>query len=105
MDKLLGATEFFTAANVRQANHAKGAAAASGEGHADFSSMLSSLLDNTNETELQDQLNTLDLVNGNAQDLHTAMIAAVKAENALRLTLQVRNKCVDAYSEIMRMQV
>ena len=39
------------------------------------------------------------------EDLHTAMIAVQKASLALELTLQVRNKAIESYQEIMRMQL
>lgn len=45
------------------------------------------------------------LATGKSQNIHDTMIAAEKADLALRLMLQVRNKIVDAYQEIMKMQV
>jgi flagellar hook-basal body complex protein FliE len=42
---------------------------------------------------------------GGPVDLHDVMIAMEKADISLRLLVQVRNKAVDAYKEIMRMQV
>lgn len=42
---------------------------------------------------------------GGDVDLHDVTIAAEKASVALQLTVQVRNKVVEAYQEIMRMQV
>jgi flagellar hook-basal body complex protein FliE len=42
---------------------------------------------------------------GGDVDLHDVMISAEKAGVALQLTLQVRNKLVEAYQEVMRMQV
>ncbi len=44
-------------------------------------------------------------VNTGEADLHDAMIAMEKADISLRMLVQVRNKAVDAYKEIMRMQV
>jgi flagellar hook-basal body complex protein FliE len=38
-------------------------------------------------------------------DVHEAMIALQKAEMTLQLTVQVRNKFVQAYQEIMRMPI
>ena len=38
-------------------------------------------------------------------DVHEAMIGLQRAEMALQLTVQVRNKLVQAYQEIMRMPV
>src|SRR5262249_43030497 len=42
---------------------------------------------------------------GENEELHTTVLAAQKAELAFELGLQVRNKVVDAYQEIMRMQM
>ena len=47
----------------------------------------------------------LQMNSGGKADLHDAMIAMEKADISLRLLVQVRNKAVDAYKEIMRMQV
>jgi flagellar hook-basal body complex protein FliE len=42
---------------------------------------------------------------GEAEDLHTVALATQRAELAFELFMQVRNKVVQAYQEIMRMQV
>ena len=42
---------------------------------------------------------------GDDEDLHTTVLATQKAELAFQLGLQVRNKVVDAYQEIMKMQM
>lgn len=42
---------------------------------------------------------------GENEELHTTILATQKAEIALDLGLQVRNKIVDAYQEIMKMQM
>ena len=38
-------------------------------------------------------------------DIHSVMIAGEKANLALQFTMKVRNKVVDAYKEVMNMQV
>lgn len=45
------------------------------------------------------------LAAGDAVEVHQAMIAMQKASMALNFTIQVRNKVVEAYQEVMRMQV
>lgn len=45
------------------------------------------------------------IATGQSQNLHETMIAAEKADIALKLMVQVRNKMIDAYHEIMKMQV
>lgn len=45
------------------------------------------------------------LASGSLEDVHEAMIAMQKAKLALDFTIQVRNKVIEAYQEIMRMQM
>jgi flagellar hook-basal body complex protein FliE len=45
------------------------------------------------------------MVAGEATDLHEVMIAVEKARTSFDLLMEVRNKALDAYREIMRMQV
>jgi len=45
------------------------------------------------------------LATGEITDIHQVMIAGEKASLALQMTIQIRNKILDAYHEIMRMQV
>lgn len=46
-----------------------------------------------------------DLATGKAKSIPDVMIAAEQADIALRLMVQVRNKVIDAYQEVMKMQV
>lgn len=46
-----------------------------------------------------------NLIAGQGGELHTVVLATQKAELAFELGLQVRNKVVQAYQEIMRMQM
>ena len=48
---------------------------------------------------------TNQLVTGEVKDIHEVMIASQKASLSLQLTVQVRNKVVEAYQEVMRMQL
>jgi flagellar hook-basal body complex protein FliE len=44
------------------------------------------------------------VMNGEGSDVHSAMIAVEKADLSFQLMMQVRNKIVEAYQEISRMQ-
>jgi flagellar hook-basal body complex protein FliE len=46
-----------------------------------------------------------DVAVGKSENLHEAMVSFEKAETALKFLVQVRNKAIDAYQEIIRMQV
>jgi flagellar hook-basal body complex protein FliE len=46
-----------------------------------------------------------NFLTGKNEDLHTTVLATQQAEMAFQLGLQVRNKVVSAYQEIMKMQL
>lgn len=48
---------------------------------------------------------TEQLVTGQVEDVSQVMLAAQKAELSLQLVIQMRNKLLEAYQEIMRMPV
>lgn len=59
---------------------------------------------------VQNSLDTADnlagqLANGTLTDVHTYTVAATKAELAVQMTVAIRDKALEAYQEIMRMQV
>jgi len=56
---------------------------------------------------LQDEAHRVmeNLATGRSSDLHQTIIAVEKADIALRMIAQVRNKIVAAYQELMRMQM
>ena len=59
-----------------------------------------------NLQQLQSTSNELAVsaVTGNLDDIHNATLAATRAQITLELVAAVRNKGVDAFNEIMRMQ-
>ncbi len=61
-----------------------------------------SAVDAASQESLEEQTS---LLTGQSQNIHSIAIAAEKADIALKMTLQVRNKALDAYQEIMRMQI
>jgi flagellar hook-basal body complex protein FliE len=70
-----------------------------------FKDILSQLVQNVNETDRVSQEDIVKMVSGNADDLHTVMINSEKAELATLALVQVRNKILDAYNEIMRVNL
>ncbi|MEJ2612505.1 MAG: flagellar hook-basal body complex protein FliE [Candidatus Thiodiazotropha sp.] len=60
--------------------------------------------------ELNDQINTSDvalrkLATGETNNIHHVMLSLEKAKLSFQLMLQVRNKALEAYQDVMRMQV
>jgi len=77
----------------------------SGAGGISFKDALKDALEQVNELDRQSRKDNLALAAGTVDDLHSVMINAEKADLALQLTIQMRNKILDAYNEIMRMQI
>lgn len=78
---------------------------AAGVGTGEFGQFLNDALSGVKATDAEDKIAGLELLAGESPDLHTAVLAGEKAELMLRLTTQMRNKVIDAYNEVMRMQV
>ncbi|XKE55241.1 flagellar hook-basal body complex protein FliE [Sutcliffiella horikoshii] len=77
----------------------------SGDVHQQFSSYLKDALNEVNNAQVASNQITTKLVNNEGVELHDVLIAQQKASVAMSLTMEVRNKGVEAYQEIMRMQV
>jgi len=60
-----------------------------------------------NLQSIQSDANTVveKFLTGESEELHSTALAVQKAEIAFDLGLQIRNKVVSAYQEIMRMQM
>lgn len=69
-----------------------------------FGEFLKTALQEVNQLQLDADTAARELLLGRI-DMHQAMIATEKASLAMDLTIQVRNKLIEAYQEIMRMQI
>lgn len=70
-----------------------------------FADVLKNKVQEINELQL-DADNAISKVElGNSGSIHEAMIALEKASISFRTMMQVRNKILEAYQEVMRMQV
>lgn len=54
-------------------------------------------------TEAEAKKGQMLLATGQTDDLHTIMIDAAKAELALNMFVQIRNKALEAYNDLMKM--
>lgn len=70
-----------------------------------FADMLGDYLRGVSGTQSQADNLAMRLATGDDVDVHDAVLATEEASLAFQYTLQVRNKLVDAYQEVMRMQV
>lgn len=70
-----------------------------------FTDMLVDAIAQTNEKQIAADRAIERLSTGEEKNIHNVMITMEKADISLRLMVQMRNKAVEAYQEIMRMQV
>jgi flagellar hook-basal body complex protein FliE len=70
-----------------------------------FADTLKEAVNNVNQLSLDADRKAQELSTGKTDDIAGVMMAAEKADIALRAMVQVRNKIIDAYQEIMKMQV
>ena len=72
---------------------------------ADFGSTLKQAVGSLQQLGSQADSSSLALAKGDPIDIHEVMLANEQASLGFSMALQVRNKLVDAYTEIMRMSI
>ncbi len=75
------------------------------KGITSFGEYLKDALEKTNELINESDELSAEFAAGRTDNIHQVLIAIEKADMALQFTLQVRSKILDAYNEIMRMQI
>ena len=93
---------------VSSAMNAATGSASSGSGSGDagvpFAGLLQSMVEQTGALDRKASDAVTGVMNGSGVEIHDAMIATQKADMAFELALQVRNKAVGAYQQMMSMQ-
>jgi flagellar hook-basal body complex protein FliE len=81
-----------------------GSSAATSQSTTPFAGMFRSMVEQTSALDQKASETVSGLLSGQGVEIHEAMIATQKADMAFELTLQVRNKAVAAYQQMMGMQ-
>lgn len=69
----------------------------------EFGKVIKGAIDRVDGMDKEADKSIMDLLKGKA-DIHETMIALQKADISMRLLLAIRNKAIEAYKEITRMQ-
>lgn len=67
--------------------------------------LFSELLDNVKKDQAASAKLTSDFIEGKGVEIHEVMIAGEKAKTSLQLLLEIRNKTIDMYKELTRIQI
>lgn len=76
-----------------------------GDSKGGFLEMLKDGLKEANTSMKVSDKASMDLASGRSDNIHETMLAAAKAELAFNMMVQLRNKGIEAYQEVIRMQV
>ena len=75
------------------------------DSNSSFFDMLTKSIQEVNGSVKESENIATDIATGKSTNIHEAMLAATKAEIGFNLLVQMRNKAIEAYQEVMRMQV
>jgi flagellar hook-basal body complex protein FliE len=75
-----------------------------GGGGGTFSDTLKSALGSVDQLNQTSDSQVTELLQGDRQDIHNVMIAVEKADVSFQLMMQVRNKILNAYQEVSKLQ-
>jgi flagellar hook-basal body complex protein FliE len=81
----------------------RGAGSSNESGETPFVDTLKSAMEQIGSMQADADSKVAQLLNGNGQDVHSAMIAVEKANLSFQMMVQVRNKIVQAYQQISAM--
>lgn len=87
--------------NIAESNVAKGKS----NNALPFKDMFQNAVQNVVQTSEKAAYNEYMLSTGQSQDLHTLTIDSTSAQLSLDLLIQLRNKAMDAYNELMRINL
>lgn len=74
-------------------------------GTSEFMDLLKDGIKDVNKGMRESEKASLDLATGKSSNIHETMLSVTKAEIGFNMLVQLRNKTIEAYQEVMRMQV
>lgn len=80
-------------------------ASAQGTQSSSFSSFLNQALNQVNSLASSSEQQGINLASGSAPDIASVMVSATQAQIAVDLAVQVRDRVIQAYNQVMNMQV
>lgn len=83
----------------------KGSSVRPQQGGESFSDMLIRAVGSVDETMKESDQNVQDFVAGKTDNVHDVMISMQRAQLSFQMMVEVRNKAIEAYHEISRMQI
>ena len=76
-----------------------------GGGQGSFIDVLKKGMDTVNKAQSEADIGVKEAVAGRNRNIHETMLLLEKADMTFKMAMQVRNKIIDAYREVMKMQI
>ena len=92
-------------ANLMPAVESAGKSGGAGGGGGDFGEMLGKALDTVSSSQVKADDLAVQAATGDLAAIHDFTVASTEAQILTQLTVEVRNRAVEAFNDIMRMQV
>jgi flagellar hook-basal body complex protein FliE len=70
-----------------------------------FGDILKNSIEEVNKNQMESDRAMKELIAGRTKNIHETMLTIERADTSLKMAMQVRNKILEAYREVMRMQV
>ncbi|NBO38626.1 flagellar hook-basal body complex protein FliE [bacterium] len=81
------------------------ATSAEGTSESQFLDLLKDGIADVNKGMRESEKASMDLATGKSSNIHETMLSVAKAELGFNMLVQMRNKAIEAYQDVMRMQV
>lgn len=106
MEKISGGLNFTNLEQVlNQGISSPAKQAPPGTQRTEFLDLLEKGLGEVNQASREAEKAGMDLASGKNHNIHETMLALTKAELSFQMMVQIRNKAIEAYQDVMRMQV
>lgn len=73
-------------------------------GSSGFAELVDKFVSQTNQSQVSSDQAIDDLINGRSDNVQQVVMAVANAELSFQLFMEIRNKLIDSYTELMRMQ-
>jgi len=103
--KSIPAAELQQLGSINSDNPLAASSASSSTGGANFSNMLGGLVNDVAQKQAEAGSAVTGLLSGQNVSLHQAMISMEEANVSFQMMVEVRNRLLDSYQELMRMQI
>jgi len=74
-------------------------------GSVPFVQMISDLVGEANASQVSADQSINDLVAGRTDNVHDVVLSLAKADLSFRMVLEIRNRLIESYQEVLRMQI